>query len=277
MNLKKGLFILFVINVFVLESCRKSDREKDTEVVSASDGTFAEGVFNDVFTQVHQIASDTNYINKIIHPTHMLATCPTITVSPALPNPAYPKTLTIDYGTTNCVGSDGVSRRGKIIAVFTGKYKTPGTKITFTLDSYYVNDNLVQATKTVVNNGKNSSGNLLFSINVSNASITTSDGTIKWKSSRVREWVDGDDTATLLDDIYSITGSAAVTGVKGNVSNISIKTALIVKPSCQWITKGVIELTPSNLSTRTIDFGEGSCDNDATLTLNGTTQSIELK
>jgi hypothetical protein len=39
---------------------------------------------------------------------------------------------------------------------------------------------------------------------------------------------------------------------------------------------GIIEVTPDNVSPRLIDFGTGSCDNAATVTVNGNIYNVEL-
>ena len=119
----------------------------------------------------------------------------------------WPKTLTINFGTSNCLCADGNLRRGIITAVFTGQYRKPGTVISIYLSNYYHNNNFVQVgTHTITNNGINTNGNLSYTINVVNASVTTSSGIISWNSYRTREWISGV-TTTLnpWDDVFPFT------------------------------------------------------------------------
>jgi hypothetical protein len=39
--------------------------------------------------------------------------------------------------------------------------------------------------------------------------------------------------------------------------------------SCRWFDKGVLTLTRNNGSSRTVDFGDGTCDDQATITVTG--------
>ena len=132
--------------------------------------------------------------------------------------------------------------------------------------------------KTITNMGRNANNNLHYSISVQNASVTSPQNkTITWQSSRDREWIAGE--STLLDptdDVYLITGSASGTGSAGNSFTVTITEALRVALNCKWITAGKLTLQPQNLSARYIDYGTGACDNDATVTVNGSTYNVEL-
>lgn len=96
-----------------------------------------------------------------------MTTCATITFDTA----ASPKTLTIDFGTTDCLCGDGNYRRGKILVSWTGPYRDSGSVRTITFDQYFVNYNQLQGTKTVTNNGTNGSGHPTFTVTV-NGSVT---------------------------------------------------------------------------------------------------------
>ena len=48
-------------------------------------------------------------------------------------------------------------------------------------------------------------------------------------------------------------------------------------PGCRrHFTQGVLEHTPAGKATRYIDYGNGVCDNKATVTINGNTYAITL-
>jgi hypothetical protein len=267
--------LLFLALVLLGISCRRSDRDNDKETQSSSDNALAEACWNDVFKQVDDAAAVTADVNRNSFPS--LASCYTVTVNPALPNTTYPKTVTLDFGPANCAGPDGINRRGKIIAVFSGKYRDSLTSITITPTNYYVNDNKVQGTKTIINQG-HINGVATFSVNVQNASITAPDGkTISWNSQRTRRWIAGESTLGVVsDDVYEITGSASGTGTKGNTFTVTITSPLRIEMNCRYIVSGVLKLSPANLSDRIVDFGSGACDADATVSILGNSYSITL-
>ena len=62
-----------------------------------------------------------------------------------------------------------------------------------------------------------------FTVDINNASITTSNGTINWNSNRVKEWISGENTyLDISDDRYKITGTANGNGVNGNDFTMTI-------------------------------------------------------
>jgi hypothetical protein len=264
----------------ILPSCRKSDRDEDNETQSSADNALAEAAFNDVFKQLDDAAAVTPDVNRMAPGSEYTSQsgCATVTVNPALPSTVFPKTLTIDFGTTNVTCSDGRTRRGKIIATFTGKYRDSATVITVNLNNYFVNDYAVQGTKTITNKGRNSSGNLWYTISVQNASVTTPQNkTVSWQSTRQREWIAGESTLiNPFDDVYLITGSASGTGTAGNAFSVTITQALRVEIGCRWIVSGKATLQPANLAARFIDFGSGTCDDQASVTINGNTYNFTM-
>jgi hypothetical protein len=185
------------------------------------------------------------------------------------------KSVTIDWGPSNCDCNDGKQRRGKIISTFTGKYRDSGTVITHTPVEYYVNNNKIEGTKTVTNMGKNSFGQPFYNITV-NGTVTMIDGEVfTYNSNRVRTWTSGyTSLLNFLDDEYDITGSADASSTNGNSYVALITSPLHIKVGCAFIVSGTLEFTPSGKALRTIDYGSGSCDNTFTVTINGKTYTI---
>jgi hypothetical protein len=183
----------------------------------------------------------------------------------------FPRTVTVDYGNTNCDCNDGKVRRGKIITTYTGPYLAPGTVITHTPESYYVNDVLISGTKTVQNMGQNASSQPYFQVEI-NGSATNSDGEVlNYTSSRVRTF------NTLLDrfdDEYDITGSASGTFSSGGGYTSQTITPIRIKVGCGFPVSGELQITPIDRPVRTINYGDGSCDYSFTVTVNGYTFTI---
>ena len=103
---------------------------------------------------------------------------------------------------------------------------------------------------------------------------------MSWTSSRIRTWVSGYTTLGMggwNDDQYTITGTASGTNFEGNSFTVNITSPIHIDYSCRWIAQGIMELTPTGKATRTLDFGNGTCDNLATVTVNGQTFTITLR
>jgi hypothetical protein len=79
-----------------------------------------------------------------------------------------------------------------------------------------------------------------------------------------------------MDDVYLIEGSTTGTSARGSSYSAVITTPLRKANACPWIESGVVTITPRNKKTRTIDFGDGTCDNKATVTIEGKVYNITL-
>lgn len=258
---------------FVFTGCKKDDPDTDTD--AASDNALAEATFTDVQNIANEGMDGGLSMYKGPGNNSILSHCATVTRDTAFSG--NPDTLTIDFGATNCTGHDGRTRRGKIIIVHNGTYRDSGSYWIITFDNYYVNDHKVEGSKTVKNNGKNSAGHTTYTITVDGKIILSSGGTITWNSNRSREWIEGESTPNWLDDVYLITGTADGVNAKGNSFNAFITLALRRELSCRWFVSGIVDINPSGKPTRSIDFGNGTCDDIATVTINGKQYTIKLR
>ncbi len=268
---------------FFLSSCKKD--KIDTDTTSSEDNSLAENMFEDVSKVVNETlnTNDLNGTKSYVYHNNY-GDCATVTIDPA-GRGVFPKTITIDFGDTNCIGDDGVSRRGKIITTITDYYRNAGSVRTTTLNNFFVNDYKVEGTRTVTNQGRNEANHLYYTIEVSDASVTSPEGdAITWQSNRTREWVEGEETTVLtdglngiLDDVYSITGHSSGVNRFGKSYSVTITKALRVEADCFWISEGTIEIAPEDKKIRTLDYGDGTCDYNATVTIDGKTYNIILR
>ena len=271
---------LILLMAFGSSSCQKRKLNRDT--TTATDQGAAQSMFNDVFKVVDEVSRVDDDENKSL-PGHGKAVysfgnCATISVTPAWPDSTFPKTYTIDFGETGCTGVDLRVRRGKVIAVLTDRYSEPGCVASIALDDYAVDNYEIEGWKRITNQGRNLNGHVQFLV-VADGKVTSPEGhEVKWKSTRTNEWWEGE--STLLDpwdDIYAISGSAEGTNRDGRTFTISISSPLIKRMSCRWLTEGVISLEPDDLKTRTVDFGNGTCDNKASVTIGNDEYTITLR
>lgn len=270
--LLKSLF-LAALAAITLSSCKKEKEEPDKDTSAAEDNALFEKTYNDASDIADQAAISGSLSGyRIDDNSSALSHCAAITHDTV----SNPHVLTIDFGSTNCLGHDGRYRRGQIIISYTGGYRDSGHVHTITFNNYYVNNYHVEGSKTVTNMGHNSSGHLYFNIQV-NGLITSPNGPQRsWTSSRQREWIQGESTLSWGDDIYLITGSASGTSFAGKAFSVTILTPLRVELSCRYIVSGSFRLTIQDKPDRTLDYGSGSCDAYATVTINNQTYNIVL-
>jgi len=284
MKTRRIIHILFLVLAasFFFVACQKDDVKTgltDEDVAKAEDDALTEAVFDDIMNSIDNAVSiiDNLIWGGGLKSATVSDTCPSVTVDHP-DSTWWPKVITIDYGDTECEGFYGQTRKGKIIITIDKRYRTPGSVKTVVLENYYINGIHVEGTKTVTNNDRNNNGNLTFTIELVNGKITTPDSIVITREfTRTREWVTGDDTWNRWDDVYFITGSASGTNFKGESYTRTILTALEWATSCRFIKSGSIEIQVGEKSPIVIDYGDGVCDNKATVTKDGETREILLK
>ncbi len=266
----------------VLTGCRK-EKQEDSDTSGSTDNAMAEATFNDVANISDEAGisgSLSNYKNGNQDMGGILSSsCATIGLQNA--NTSNQDTLTIDFGTANCLCADQRYRRGKVIVYFTGLYKDSASTHTVTFNNYFVDDNQVLGTKTVTNKGHVTNGKLTFDISVNGQIVLANNaGTITWTSTRKRVWTNGESTWNWNDDTYAISGSANGTDRTGKTFTATITNDLIrnMALGCRrHFTAGSFDFTPQGKAVRTVDFGTGACDNIATVTINGKTYTVYMK
>jgi hypothetical protein len=285
MKIKRIIHTLSLVlaTSFFFVSCQKDNVKTgltEEDVAKAEDDALTEAVFDDIMNSVDNAV---NIVDKLIWGSGLKSatvsdTCPSITVD--FPDSTWwPKVITIDYGDTECEGFYGQTRKGKIIITITNRYRVPGSEREVTLDNYYINGIHVEGTKTVTNEGRNENDNLTFTVELVGGGITTPNGIVITRDfSRTREWVAGENTwENIWDDVYFITGSANGTNFKGESYTRTILSALEWATSCRFVKSGSIEIVVGDKSPIVIDYGDGECDNIATVTKDGETREILLK
>ena len=267
--MRKYLLALSILTI-LLHSCKEGDVITTPELTStqaSQDNLTAESIFNDIGRIIEEGLIN-NGQNK---------GCPSYNLMNS--NNSDIDTLIIDFGSGECPPNYGKIRTGKIIVTYTGKYNDSASVTTSTFDNYYVNNNLVEGERIITNNGRNINGNLWFTIDINNASITTPiNGTINWQSNRNREWIEGEETQFyILDDKYRVTGTSNGNGMNGNNFIIEISDALDVDLSCLpscIIKSGTAIVSPEGYPERLIDYGDSLCDCNIDIIINGSTYPI---
>ena len=172
---------------------------------------------------------------------------------------------------------DGKIRTGKVSVRLNGKIKSTGSKITLKLIEYaadgisYSCDSIVLITK------ESTATYATFGVKLVNGSCKTGDYTIKYKFDRTfLVYPQGDNNSESVAYIY---GEASGTNRQGtNFSTQILQDKPLVKhKTCRYIGRGIMELTPEGFKTRTINFGEGACDDEATFTVKENTVAFKLK
>lgn len=280
--MNKRLFLpIAIIVAFGLTFTSGCKKFVHQNIKAASNSSLAILTYDDVFQQLTAAVSSEMALDEMTQGTWNMngSVCSTVMLDPI--GTGFSKTLTIDYG-SGCIGPDGVSRSGKIIAMFDGNFRTEGTSIQVWFEDYTTGQYLVTGTDSIYNNGNDGSGNPLFNHTIENATISWGGQQVTWDASLVRTWLEGDTTnfttpdttstmgmAGLNDDIFDLVGTATGNDGNGHPYAWATNTPLQVQTSCEYIQSGTATVSPVNFHEGSMDYGNGECDSHATIEING--------
>jgi hypothetical protein len=263
--LYSALVLFSAAAALTLNSCKKE--EPDTETQSAVDNSVCEGEFTSRMGVINSIAIKEQGVKS------MMSGQPTIIINPADTLDGFPVTMILDYGTGTVDSVDGKVRKGQMICTFSNSWDTIGTTITVKLNNYYIAKNSSAPwwkydcdSMMIIHTAANS-----FTNNIIGGKCTSSSWNLEWACTRTLTQTGGMGDLNPYNDVFEFTGNAQGKNREGKKYTVNVTVPVIKRASCSWITQGRIDLTPEGLATRTVDYGDGTCDDKATLTINGNT------
>jgi hypothetical protein len=305
-QLTLGIASAVMVASLTFTSCRKKSTESvkpDTDQSTAKDNNISESINNDIVSMGSQVADNSTLQTfKTSQVTDLLGIS---TASVSITG----STITVDFGTfpATTTGQDGRVRSGQLIYDYSAstpststRYRNPGFKMsvkTTAASPYVVDGNTVTIVNKTVQNttpssiptGTNPGTNLTWAINANVTIAKLGGGSINWTCNRTKELLNTNDSACYHGQSSAITwglakikinGSATGTNVSGENFSV-VATNLVRDFTCpvglrRHFVSGQVAYTPGNKLTRVIDYGSGTCDNNATLTVNSVTYLITL-
>lgn len=168
---------------------------------------------------------------------------------------------------------NGHVKNGVIVVKIVGGRLDAKFERTITFQNFTIDDIKIEGKKQIVK-----TSDYVYSVVLTGGKVTFSDGTTYTREfTHTRTWAEGYDTPTnIWDDIFTVEGTATGVNRKGYTYTHTIVNALVIKNTCRWITEGTIDLTVND-NTATLDYGDGTCDNIGTITINGKTYEVRLR
>jgi hypothetical protein len=271
------LVMATILSASMFYSCSKDDSPDNAtppEDLTAQELTAAriqsDLVFDDVSSEVLQVTL--NGTTGAASTTS--AACATVTISPQ-DLTTWPKTITIDYGSTGCTGINGWVRKGKISYTLTKLPRETGAVVNVSFDNYFVNGYKLEGSYSITNN-RSTDANLNITTRLVNGKITYPDGKWYTRTSTINwQQVAGSATASVLDDEFNVTGEAVIKSSANNELITSSKTPLLRKVTCGNFVSGQLNVAYNGIA-GVLDFGGGTCDKKATLSLGTRNYEVTL-
>lgn len=187
--------------------------------------------------------------------------------------------MIISFGNAPCLGYDGRYRQGNIIVKYTSdkKMNEEGYKHTIAYDGYVFDGYRVDGQQSHLCIGKNVSEEIVYNIDrQDNVFIDVDNAYIEGNSFRQKTLYIGAGTPQLSDDVYRITGKGTFVRTNDDQYTVEITRPLVLANSCNWIREGTINIYPVDATQRVLDYGDGSCENDATINVNGAITNVKV-
>ena len=269
----KSLVLLTLLSLLAFSCSQEADtlNEEDTDFEVVQDDATADAAFDAIDYEVQRIMN-ADEGGRESAGTGERAEDPCAVITFDLPN----KTVTVNFGDENCEGLDGKMRRGKIMITYTGKFRDQNASSAVTFVDFFVNDHQLEGTRTISNIGANAEGYLQQQITLVNGKITLTNGkTITREANWTRTWIRGSNPS---EDEYLHEGSASGSTRNGITFTVEITEPLKRKRACfaeriPFPVEGSKTITATNSEgatfIRTVDYGNGECDNLVMVTRNG--------
>lgn len=295
--------IIFSLLLLVTLACNKENSNNTIETqeielskISSEGDAQSEQSYSEIFDDVMGTSDEVGVFGSgIFGKEYGLDTVPrcfTVRIErPNAPQP-FPVIVTINFPQSGCMGPDGRVRRGQIKTTYTNRLLVPGaesitTFLNFSIDSVTVGGtykvkNMVEPIQITIFPPQY---NHKWLATVVGGRLGFPNGNVvEWNSSKTIEQVEGSHTPPLTDNVFKIIGNSNGASIRNSVTtswNSETTEPLFKRTTCRWIVKGKIRTIRRNLSNTSpwvgiLDFGNGNCDNIATLNVNGNIRTITL-
>lgn len=295
--LRSTMVATVLTTVLLINACKKSSNSSGTPADNngaaslSANGASADNAFDDVLNvsiQTNQDHSLNSYIQQQISKgttTNGTGTsqplglyyCATVTVSPA-DTVSYPKTIVVDFG-AGCTSVDNIMRSGSITYTLSERFRNPGAIISATFNNYKVNGYQLGGTYTLTNNS--SLSGVAYTTSVTGGSIIyPNDSSYTFSGTKTVTQTAGIGSTVLSTYVFSVTGNYTIANTSTGASlSAKVTTPLVKQEVCPNIVSGIESFTYKKGSASlsgTFDFGTGTCDNLATVTIGSFTSSVTL-
>jgi hypothetical protein len=287
--MKKQFVLIAAFSTLVLLGCEKNDETTGLDVLTVEEKAVVE---NDAASDNLKETADyevdfltgsdaaiesieDNSKNGPHHrPRYVNGVGPAVTVDPI--GYSFPKTITIDYGD----GLELVNGRvlsGIIVIEVSAPIFVNGSTREVTYQDFYIDSTHFAGGGIRTFIGTDSTERVFSS--VSDITITFADETVLNRhGERTRRLVQGFETiCDHSDDLILIDGFVNYETSDQTTFGKTIIESLTKIGGCKFIVEGVVEFNYNGEDFATLDYGDGSCDDVATITKDGETRQITLE
>lgn len=271
---KNALWLTIVCAAVFCISCEKDEEPAQVADFSSENAIIAAKADNTIegtLTIMENGLSENDGPDRSPINVSFFTACTTITLND---NGDGTGTILLDFG-DGCTLNNGATVTGMILLEYQALVNDSRTT-TYSFEDFTYNNNGVTGTGRIIRKLTNANGNPESMVNETiTVSFPNSTVTATRVGERIAEWVEGVASGTWTDNVYHINGNWNTTFSNGFERSGEVTKTLVRELSCIYLVEGVLEVTQDGF-TGALDFGDGTCDNQAMLTLNGIDYPLNL-
>lgn len=183
--------------------------------------------------------------------------------------------ITVDFG-TGCTDLRGNTRSGKLIFNYHGRRFSENSTVVITSQNYTINGVKLEGTRTVKNLPGSTLGAPKLNAVLTGGKATFEDGTHATRESDITwQWIRATDPA---DSRLIIDQNSTANGITkaGRNYEVSLLEPLEYKRFCGIAVSGIKRYIINDEKEITLDYGDGECDKEVTVTVNGVVRKIRV-
>jgi hypothetical protein len=191
--------------------------------------------------------------------------------------------IVVDFG-DGCTDDQGTIRKGTIRISFEGRRFRPESVMAITFHDYEVNGIILRGTRTLTNLTASTVENPVFKIQIANGSISWPDGSMATRiQCYERTWnrnvlLDAADDALIVKTCTGVIEAALAMNRRGVDYQVLIDEPLVYKRGCGVAVSGIKRIVETGSGKQIlIDYGNGECDTEFTITVNGNIHTITTR
>lgn len=282
----KKLFLgLVVLSTMMLFSCNKEDNgifSNEDEAIASNDAAAESAIESsdyevDLFTGSEESINGSSSLKStdesLFGGRYHFGKTPLITIETT--DGGFPKTITVNYG-DGVELTNGTTISGSIVIVVSAKPRSNGAVRTVTYNNFYIDSVNIAGNRTWTFSISDQNG--VVNTCVGEIVITFPDGTyINREIEKTRTFIAGFDTPIdFSDDIIHIEGFTNSVSSEGFTFSSTIIEPLVRTGECRFIVQGIVSMSKNDAAFAELDYGDGTCDDVATITKDGEVRQITL-
>ncbi len=258
--MKKQTLILLIV-LTALTSCLKKSKNKNIQ--PSKDYTLMQANLSRIIPLIIQVAtSRTDFVNHLTVGGDTINTCASLNYVSGDTLDIAQENVKFNMMFSNCYDLDGHLKNGTVKCNLSDYFINANATCNVTFYDFSIEGHQLNGSVFITKTGLND-----YQLMLDNVTQQIGTRYISYSGQVNYAFVRGANDTIISDDILYVIDNGALLDRFGNLSNIN-NPSMARNLNCSWFSSGLVEIVDKENNTQVLDFGNGSCDNKATITFN---------